>query len=83
MSAPPSESPQQIVQAAQSTISKLQMTYRDTDLRFWALAAAWHALRFAWYVAAGDRDSANDKFAQLVDAITDYRRWSGTSQTGG
>ena len=83
MSASPSEAPQQIVQAAQSTIGKLQFAYRDTVPRFWALAIAWHALRFAWYVAADDQDSASDKLTQLVDAIADYRRWSETSQTGG
>ena len=47
-------SAQDSVQNAQTMIGQLQMQYRDSDPKFWALGVAWEPLRFAWYVLDGD-----------------------------
>ena len=67
-------SPQDIIQDAQMTLGQLQMTYRDDDVRFWAIAVAWEAARFAWYVVAGDCGTADDKLRLLKDTIADFER---------
>ena len=66
--------PQDTVQYTQVTIGKLQMTYRDTDPKFWALAVAREALRFAWYVLEGDLGTAQEKSARVKAAIDDFER---------
>ncbi len=72
--AAPEPSPAATIQTAQSALSQLQFTYRDHDPQFWALAVAWEAARFAWYVVAGDAGTAADKLALLQTAIVDYQR---------
>jgi hypothetical protein len=67
-------SAQNVVQGAQTTIGQLQMTYRDIDPKFWALAVAWEALRFAWYVLDGDLGTAQEKLARVKAAIDDFER---------
>jgi hypothetical protein len=42
------------LQKIQSELLTMQNGYRDTTLKFWALALAWEAVRFAWYVCADD-----------------------------
>jgi hypothetical protein len=68
------ESTGEIVQAAQSTLLNLQMQYRDTTLPFWALAVAWEAARFAWYVLQGDLGTARDKLQFVEEAIAAFKR---------
>ena len=70
----PEPTPAAIIQAAQSALGTLQYTYRDHDPEFWALAVAWEAARFAWYVVEGDAGTAADKLQLLQTAITDYER---------
>ena len=70
----PEPTPAAIIQAAQSTLGQLQYTYRDHDPKFWALAVAWEAARFAWYVVEGDAGTAADKLQLLQTAIADYQR---------
>ena len=72
--ADPDATSQDLVQQAQSEIGRLQMTYRDSELAFWALAVAWQALRFAWYILDGDRGSAQEKLAEVKQAIADFER---------
>ncbi len=72
--AAPEPSPAATIQAAQSALSQLQFTYRERDPQFWALAVAWEAARFAWYVVEGDAGTAADKLALLQTAIADYQR---------
>ena len=67
-------SPAATIQAAQSALGQLQFAYRDHDPKFWALAVAWEAARFAWYVVEGDAGTAADKLALLQTAIADYQR---------
>ena len=50
------------------------VTYGDSELAFWALAVAWQALRFAWYILDGDRGSAQGKLAEVKQAIADFER---------
>jgi hypothetical protein len=69
-----SEPASEIVQSAQSTLMKVQMRYRDTTLPFWALAVAWEATRFAWYVVQGDLHTAQDKLHRVEEAIGDFKR---------
>jgi hypothetical protein len=69
-----SESADKIVQSAQSALLKLQMQYRDTTLPFWALAVAWEAARFAWYVVHGDLGTARDKLQLVEDAIAAFKQ---------
>ncbi len=71
---PTAPTPAALIQDAQTTIGRLQMQYRDTSPDFWALAVAWEAARFAWYVVEGDRGTAADKLHLLKDAIADYER---------
>ena len=66
--------PAAIIQAAQSALGTLQYMYRDHDPKVWALAAAWEAARFAWYVVEGDAGTAADKLQLLQTAIADYER---------
>ena len=61
-----------LLQDAQTTIVRWQMRYSDTTPEFWGLRVAWEALRFAWYVADRDPQSAADKLHLLKDAIADY-----------
>ncbi len=63
-----------IIQDAQTMLGQVQMTYRDSELPFYALAVAWEAARFAWYVADGDVGTAQDKLTRLKEAITDFER---------
>lgn len=70
----------EVIQEAQSTIARLQMKYRDTTPDFWALAVAWEAARFAWYVTEDDRGTAADKLHLLKDAIADYERKTATKE---
>lgn len=70
----PEPTPAAIIQAAQSALGTLQYTYRDHDPEFWALAVAWEAARFAWYVVEGDAGTAADKLQLLQTAIADYQR---------
>ena len=67
-------SPQALIQEVQMEIGRMQMTYRDSDPKFQALAVAWQALRFAWYVVAEDRSTAQDKLALVEEALADYKR---------
>lgn len=67
------------LQAAQGDVSRLRDQYRDTQPEFWALAVAWEALRFAWYVVAGDQGSAAAKLALVEEAIKD---WKSLAQEG-
>jgi hypothetical protein len=69
-----SESADKMVQSAQSALMKLQMQYRDTTLPFWALAVAWEAARFAWYVVQGDFGTASDKLQLVEEAIAAFKR---------
>lgn len=64
----------EIVQRAQSALMKMQMRYHDTALPFWALAVAWEATRFAWYVVQGDLSTAQDKLHCVEEAISDFKR---------
>jgi hypothetical protein len=66
--------PQALIQAVQMEIGRMQMTYRDSDPKFQALAVAWQALRFAWYVVAEDRNTAQDKLTLVEETIADYKR---------
>ena len=50
------------------------MTCRDSELAFWALAVAWQALRFVWYMLDGDRSTALGKLAEVKQAIADFER---------
>ena len=68
--------PADIIQKAQSTILKLQASYLDSQPAFWALAVAWEATRFAWYVVAGDHNMAMDKLQLLKRAIADFENHS-------
>ena len=70
----PEPTPAAIIQAAQSALGTLQYTYGDHDPKFWALAVAWEAARFAWYVVEGDAGTAADKLQLLQTAIADYQR---------
>jgi hypothetical protein len=63
-----------VVQNAQAEIGHLQMTYRDSQPAFWALAVAWEAIRFAWYVLDDDLGSAQAKLARVKEAINDFER---------
>ena len=72
--APTTPTPAEVIQTAQTAIGRLQMKYRDTTPDFWALAVAWEAARFAWYVVEGDRGTAADKLHLLKNAIADYER---------
>ena len=63
-----------MLQEIQTQVSRLQMGYRDERAEFWALAVAWEALRFAWYVCAGE-GGAEQKMASLQTAIADYEAW--------
>ena len=72
--AAPEPSPAAMIQAAQNALSKLKFTYRERDPQFWALAVAWEAARFAWYVVESDPGTAADKLALLQTAIADYQR---------
>ena len=67
-------SAQDSVQSIQTTIGQLQMQYRDADPKFWALAVAWEALRFAWYVLDSDLGTAQEKSARVKVAIDDFER---------
>ena len=67
-------SPQALIQEVQMEIGRLQMTYRDSDPKFQALAVAWQSLRFAWYVVAEDRSTAQSKLALVEEALADYKR---------
>ena len=67
-------SAQDSVQSIQTTIGQLQMQYRDADPKFWALAVAWEALRFAWYVLDGNLGTAQEKLARVKAAIDDFER---------
>jgi hypothetical protein len=62
------------IQQAQTTLGQLRMTYRDSQPEFWALAVAWEAVRFAWYVTDGDLGTAQDKLALIKEAIADFER---------
>ncbi len=66
--------PADIIQEAQTALGKLQMTYRDSQPQFWALALAWEAARFAWYVASNDLDTAREKLARVRGALQDVER---------
>ena len=72
--AAPEPTPVATIQAAQRALGQLQFTYRDHDPQFWALAVAWEAAHFAWYVVAGDTGTAADKLALLQTAIAGYQR---------
>ena len=69
-----SESASEIVQITQSALMKLQMQYRDTTPQFWALAVAWEAARFAWYVVQSDLGTARDKLQLVEEAIATFKR---------
>lgn len=73
------------IQQAQTTLGQLRMAYRDSQPEFWALAVAWEAVRFAWYVVDGDTGThcvgavrclgtAQDKLALVKEAIADFER---------
>ena len=64
----------EVIQAAQSALLKVQMQYRDSDPKFWALAVAWEAARFAWYVVHGDPGTARDKLSLVEEAVADFKR---------
>ncbi|HTP11147.1 MAG TPA: hypothetical protein VMP08_22990 [Anaerolineae bacterium] len=65
--------PAEIIQAAQTQVGQLQMTYRDTDLKFWALALAWETLRLAWYVIEGNTALAcQEKLPLVQQALADF-----------
>ena len=66
--------PADIVQRAQSELLQLQNWYPDTQPEFWALAVAWEAARFAWYVLGGDLGTAAGKLVRAQEAIADYER---------
>ena len=55
-------------------IARFQHAYRDSQPEFWALRLAWEAVRFAWYILAGDADTAAAKLALVKDAIKDCER---------
>jgi len=67
--------PLERIQAIQSEIGELQMTYRDTTPEFHALALAWESIRLAWYVVSGDNDSAREKLASARRALEDFERF--------
>jgi hypothetical protein len=71
------------IQDAQGTLGRLQMQYTDNQSAFWALAVAWEATRFAWYVADHDEASASDKLASLKVTIADYERMTAQSRPAG
>jgi hypothetical protein len=50
------------------------MKYRDSDPCFWALAVAWEATRFAWYVLSEDPGTARGKLQLTEKALSDYKR---------
>lgn len=62
------------VQATQSMLMHIQMLYRDSEPPFWAVAVAWEATRFAWYVVQGDIGTARDKLLLVEEAIADFKR---------
>ena len=66
--------PADIIQEAQAALGKLQMTYRDSQPEFWALALAWEAVRFAWYVCAGDTGAALEKLELVRRALAAVER---------
>lgn len=66
--------PKDTIQHAQTTLGQLRMTYRDSEPEFWALAVAWEAVRFAWYVADGDLGTADDKLTLVKEAIADFEQ---------
>ncbi len=74
MTSPSGRSAAEVIQEVQTTIGRLQMVYRDTTPDFRALAIAWEALRFAWYVVERDQGTAADKLRILKNAIADYER---------
>ena len=70
----PLPNPLQTIQETQTTLARLQNSYRDTQPEFWALAVAWEAARFAWYVLGGDLGTAAGKLVRTQEAIADYER---------
>ncbi len=65
--------PSEIIQAAQMQIGQLQMTYRDADPNFWALALAWETVRLAWYVVEGNFELAcHEKLPLVRQALADF-----------
>lgn len=62
------------MQALQTEVARFQHAYRDSQPEFWALRLAWEAVRFAWYILAGDADTAAAKLALVKDAIKDCER---------
>ena len=61
------------LQGFQGNVSRLRDQYRDTQPEFLALTVAWEAIRFAWYVVAGQPDDARAKLALVEDAIKDFK----------
>jgi hypothetical protein len=63
-----------IIQNAQTAVGQLRDRYNQHQREFWALAVAWEAVRFAWYVVTGNLDTARNKLDLVKTAVTDFER---------
>ncbi len=64
------------IQRIQSQLGKMQYTYPNERVEFWAIAPAWEAVRVACAkrVVAGDLDTAQDKLIRVKDALADCEK---------
>lgn len=62
-----------LIQDLQVDVARFQFLYTDDRPEFWGLRLAWEAVRFAWYVVAGDLGTAAAKLALVEDAVKDVK----------